>query len=1034
MRVIQCGSRSLSDCETRYATVELEMLGIVFAIEKCDFYLRGIKHFHIQTDHKPLIGLMKKELHDIPNDRLVRMRERLIPYHFTTSWVEGKLNVIADALSRSPVSKAEQNAHERRHDILTCQFLSQLAPCNELVQAGLEDKEYCTLIRLIEQGVGHKNVPGDLQTFKPSWEKLSLLGGPTQKLVIYNGSRIVVPQKCRRDILLKLHSSHCGQSKMLEYAQQLYFWPGMTLDVRQLVDTCDSCQELRPSKPLEPTSEQTIPLAPMSHVSVDLFQSAGVTYVVMVDRFSGWPFYSPLIKTDTGAVVNKLKSWFEIFGFPLAIRTDGGPQFRNEFKSFCRTNGIAHELSSAYNPTSNGHAESAVKNIKHMIIKCKKSKTHISTALAHFRNTPRQDGVSPAQLFLQRRIRINLPVLSKHLAPMNSELMGEALTQRNSALQKSRSTRDQKCKPLALLEPGEKVLVQSDSTKLWDTKGIIVSRREDGRSYNVKNSDGSIQLRNRRHLWPVQGGEIDLPALRQSHPGLHTVHNTEEAPESPVTQVNCVTWEPLIPRKMDPKKSQETSSKGGKREARTCSNSTDRRPSSPSCAAWSSSQQPASSTSCGRPITGTSGSSKAGTTSSCLCTGKRAATGSSTPPTPMTTGTFSCQCGQAHPKADLGIARCPCTWNCLGSRSYQALCHGLRSDESLLQYLEDLVVSFRRRTPLPAPLTNQVQLYDTSAPGAAMTEDDVAFLVVEEPRQESTRGSRSRRFTRGRPNKWRPHKAPKDWRHQADLIVPQEVHENVESIRTSRTPRYYDPRRNPRKGEDFATYHRRMRRLTTAGVKTTESQHYRDYLNLKIEVLDDMDHPYIGPCTADLAEQKSQEEDKDEDKEEDQPAATKEDNPMPVLMDTEAEAQVCKNIVNSILKQTGCRGMIAKADIAELDQIKGTLVALLESMANRNVLFDDKDDLTPELVLDFGFPIQLVYSSPVPGCTPVECSSLISPGEKWNKGAPKDAYDYGFRILAKGATYFPMSIPLTRHEHVADGASSTPEQTEEVPK
>ena len=153
-----------------------------------------------------------------------------------------------------------------------------------------------------------------------------------------------------------------------------------------------------------------------------------------------------------------------------------GPQFRNEFKSFCRTIcGIAHELSSAYNPTmSNGHAESAVnRNIKHMIIKCKKSKTQISTALAHFRNTPRQDGVSPAQLFLQRRIRINLPVLSKHLAPMNSEYMGDALTQRNLAyLQKSRSIRDQKCKPLALLEPGEKVLVQNDSTKLWDTKGL----------------------------------------------------------------------------------------------------------------------------------------------------------------------------------------------------------------------------------------------------------------------------------------------------------------------------------------------------------------------------------------------------------------------------------------------------------------------------------------------------------------------------------------------------------------------------------
>ena len=580
------------------------------------------------------------------------LRERLIPYNFSTTWVEGKLNVIADALSRSPVCKAEQDAHERRHDILTCQFLSQLAPCQELVEAGQKDKEYCSIVRLIEQGLSHKAVPGDLQAFKPSWEKLSLLGGPTQKLVIYNGNRIAVPYACRRDILLKLHSSHCGQSKMLEYAQQLYFWPGMTLDVRQLVDTCDSCQELRPSKPLEPTSEQTIPLAPMSHVSVDLFQNAGVTYVVMVDRFSGWPFYSPLIKTDTGAVLHKLKTWFEIFGFPLAIRTDGGPQFRNEFKSFCRTNGIAHELSSAYNPTSNGHAESAVKNIKHMIIKCKKSKTQISTALAHFRNTPRQDGVSPAQLFLQRRIRINLPVLSKHLAPMNSEYMGDALTQRNLALQKSRSLRDQKCKPLALLEPGEKVLVQNDSTKLWDTKGLIVSRREDGRSYTVKISDGSIQLRNRRHLWPVQGGDLDLPALKQSHPG------------------------PL----------------GG--EICTCSNSTAPRPSSPSLPGSRSSRDHLG------PVEQTDGTN--GHTLDLL------ANGLPTQPTRTTTGTFSCPCGRVHPKVDIGIAKCPCQWNCLGSRSFQALCHGLRSDESLLQYLEDLVLSYRHRTPLPAPLINKV--------------------------------------------------------------------------------------------------------------------------------------------------------------------------------------------------------------------------------------------------------------------------------------------------------------------------------------
>ena len=75
---------------------------------------------------------------------------------------------------------------------------------------------------------------------------------------------------------------------------------------------------------------------------------------------------------------------------------------------------------------------------------------------------------------------------------------------------------------------------------------------------------------------------------------------------------------------------------------------------------------------------------------------------------------------------------------------------------------------------------------------------------------------------------------------------------------------------------------------------------------------------------------------------------------MPVLMDSAAEAQVSKNIVNSIIKQTGCRDMTAKADITELDQIQDTLVAVLTSMADRKVIWDDKDPLTPNLVLDFG--------------------------------------------------------------------------------
>ena len=52
--LIMCGSCSLSETQSRYATIELECLAIQYAIHKCTFYLKGLPSFKILTDHKPL--------------------------------------------------------------------------------------------------------------------------------------------------------------------------------------------------------------------------------------------------------------------------------------------------------------------------------------------------------------------------------------------------------------------------------------------------------------------------------------------------------------------------------------------------------------------------------------------------------------------------------------------------------------------------------------------------------------------------------------------------------------------------------------------------------------------------------------------------------------------------------------------------------------------------------------------------------------------------------------------------------------------
>ena len=138
----------------------------------------------------------------------------------------------------------------------------------------------------------------------------------------------------------------------------------MRNDISQMIDNCSACQSTRPSQqptPMVAGKPSDSAGAPMEHVGTDLFEYAGKHYLLVVDRFSGYPLVKQLNKTDTGAVIRKMTEWFNMLGWPRFMRSDGGPQYRSELDTFCSNNNIKHELSSAYNPKSNGLAEAAVK-------------------------------------------------------------------------------------------------------------------------------------------------------------------------------------------------------------------------------------------------------------------------------------------------------------------------------------------------------------------------------------------------------------------------------------------------------------------------------------------------------------------------------------------------------------------------------------------------------------------------------------------------------------------------------------------------
>ena len=100
------GSKTLTDCQSRYSNIEREMLALVFGIQRYHTYLYA-RPFVIITDHQPLVNITAKPIHSAP-PRLQRMLMQIQGYNFTVRYRPGKQMILADALSRSP--NAENNS------------------------------------------------------------------------------------------------------------------------------------------------------------------------------------------------------------------------------------------------------------------------------------------------------------------------------------------------------------------------------------------------------------------------------------------------------------------------------------------------------------------------------------------------------------------------------------------------------------------------------------------------------------------------------------------------------------------------------------------------------------------------------------------------------------------------------------------------------------------------------------------------------------------------------------------------------------
>jgi hypothetical protein len=376
-RVIAYASRQLRRHEEHYPTHDLELAAVVHALKIWRHYLLG-NICHIYTYHKSLKYIFtQSEL----NMRQRRWLELIKDYELEIHYHPGKVNVVADALSR----KASCHCLTvKTSDITLCQEMEKLnlgmIHHGTLSQLKLESILLQRIINAQRSDKGMRHIHEKIKVGKANCFR-------KDQGIIWFNNRIVVPKndEVRQQILDEAHLSrysiHPESTKMYQDLKQHYWWTKMKIEIARYVAKCDTCRRVKAihMKTADPLQSLPIPTWKWEDISMDFivglprtakgFDSIWVIidWLTKIAHFLPVKTYYPII-TYAQIYISRILSLHRI---PKTIVSDRGPQFVSKFwEELHKSLGTKLLHSSAYHPQTSGQTKRVNQILEDMLQAC----------------------------------------------------------------------------------------------------------------------------------------------------------------------------------------------------------------------------------------------------------------------------------------------------------------------------------------------------------------------------------------------------------------------------------------------------------------------------------------------------------------------------------------------------------------------------------------------------------------------------------------------------------------------------------------
>ena len=426
-------SSKLHGKQPEWPPYDRELLGAFRAVRHFRPMIEG-RPFTLYTDHQSLVPSISKKS-DPQTARQQYQLACISEYTTDIRYVEGKANLVADALSRPP-DGVSSIASEEQHLFIT-----------EMVNLGIIDsstvstaatpsdpprplssntaEDLSAVVNSIGQmGINFEELARD-QPLDPDFRRLSAdaRSGLNLKKVhldnceiivdVSNGpARPFVPLSWRKKVFDLIHGlGHPGIHRTKQAVAAKFVWPTMGNDVAKWARECLPCQQAKVTRnTVQPIGEFIVPKKRFDHWNVDLVkmpESNGFKYLfTAVDRMTRWPVAIPLAETTAATVADAFSYGIvSAFGVPASITTDNGSQFSSGlWQQLMRTWKVKQHFTTAYHPESNGLVERLHRRLKESLIALGTEHPEewfwrLPCALLAIRTTLKPDiGSSPADL------------------------------------------------------------------------------------------------------------------------------------------------------------------------------------------------------------------------------------------------------------------------------------------------------------------------------------------------------------------------------------------------------------------------------------------------------------------------------------------------------------------------------------------------------------------------------------------------------------------------------------------------------------